>query len=381
MHVAMVAGERSGDALGASLIRALRAGEGAEARLRVTAVAGPAMRASGCEVVADADRLAVMGLSEVLGHLPGLLRLRRQLAQRWRADAPQVLVGIDAPDFNLGLERRLREAGIRTVHYVSPSVWAWRRWRVRGIARAVDHMLTLFPFETAFYQDHGVAATCVGHPLADELAEQPDPGPARRALGLRDGPVVALLPGSRGSEYRRLAGLFLATARHLREGGVAAHFVVPLIDAGARAHLEQLLRVQGAGLSVTLLDGNARQAVAAADVVLLASGTATLETMLINRPMVVAYQVSPVTYGIARHLVRIRDFSLPNLLAGDRVVPEYIQAAATPQALAGAVRALLTEPARAHAQRAALRTLAASLRRGAARRAAAVVRAEAALCG
>lgn len=381
MHVAMVAGERSGDALGASLIGALRADEGTGARLRVTAVAGPAMREAGCEVLAEADRLAVMGLSEVLGHLPALLRLRRDLARHWRADVPQVLVGIDAPDFNLGLERRLRGAGIRTVHYVSPSVWAWRRWRVRGIARAVDHMLTLFPFETAFYQGHGVAATCVGHPLADELAEQPDPTPARQALGLREGPVVALLPGSRGSEYRRLAGLFLAAARHLRESGAAAHFVVPLIDAGARAHVEQLLRTQGAGLSVTLLDGHARRAVAAADAVLLASGTATLETLLINRPMVVAYQVSPTTYSIARHLVRVRDFSLPNLLAGERVVPEYIQAAATPQALAAAVRGLLTEPARARAQQAALRTLAASLRRGAAQRAAAVVRAEAAGCG
>ena len=377
----MVAGERSGDALGASLIRALRAGEEPANALRVTAVAGPAMRAVGCEALADADRLAVMGLSEVVGRLPDLLRLRRQLARHWRQDAPQVLVGIDAPDFNLGLERRLREAGIRTVHYVSPSVWAWRRWRVRGIARAVDHMLTLFPFETAFYEAHGVAATCIGHPLADELTEQPRTAPARQALGLRDGPVVALLPGSRGSEYRRLASLFLAAARRLRDSGDVAHFVAPLIDAGARAHVEQLLRTEGAGLSMTLLDGNARQAVAAADAVLLASGTATLEAMLINRPMVVAYQVSPTTYSIARHLVRIRDFSLPNLLAGERVVPEYIQAAATPQALADAVRALLTEPARARAQQAALRTLAGSLRLGAARRAAAVVKAEAALCG
>jgi lipid-A-disaccharide synthase len=350
LRVALIAGEPSGDALGAALIEALRR---RVPNVDCFGVAGPAMRAAGCRALYSADDLAVMGLVEVLAHLPRLLRIRRGLLRQLRSDPPDVLVGIDAPDFNLPVEARLRRAGVRTVHYVSPSVWAWREGRVRHIAASVDRMLTLFPFEAAFYERHRVPVTTVGHPLSARLtpATSAQRAAARAALGLpADGPVLALLPGSRTGECRRLAGLFLDTAQWLRDSGRPCTVAIPLINAAARAVVEGELRARGAGLSCTLLDGQAQQAMTAADAVLLASGTATLEAMLLARPMVVAYRLAPLTYAIAKRLVRTPHVAIPNLLAGRRLVPEFIQHAATPAALGAALAGLLDPAANAAMQ-------------------------------
>ena len=355
LRVGLIAGEPSGDALGAALIEALRR---RVPKLECVGIAGPAMRAAGCRALYAAEELAVMGLFEVLRHLPRLLRIRRGLLRQLLADPPDVLVGIDAPDFNLPIEARLRRAGIRTVHYVSPSVWAWREGRIRRIARAVDRMLTLFPFEAAFYERHGVPVSVVGHPLSARLkpVTPAERQAARAELGLpADQPVLALLPGSRAGEYRRLAGLFLDTAQWLRANGRPCAVVVPLIDAAARAVVEAALR-ERPGLRCTLLDGQAQRAMAGADAVLLASGTATLEAMLLARPMVVAYRLAPLTYAIARRLVHTPYVAIPNLLAGRRLVPEFIQHAATPAAL-GAALAELLEPAASAAVQAELAAL------------------------
>lgn len=360
LRVGLIAGEPSGDALGAALIGALRQ---QVPQLECFGVAGPAMRAAGCQALYPAEDLAVMGIVEVLAHLPRLLRIRRGLLRRLLADPPDVLVGIDAPDFNLPLEARLRRAGIRTVHYVSPSVWAWREGRVKQIAGAVDRMLTLFPFEARFYERHRVPVTEVGHPLQAQLQPVDEAAhvAARTALGLpargADSlPVLALLPGSRASEYRRLAPLFLGTAQWLRDQGQPCHVVLPLVNLAARTFVETELRRMGAGLSCTLVDGRAQEVMAAADVVLLASGTATLEAMLLGRPMVVAYRLAPLTYAVARRLVRAPHVAIPNLLAGRAVVPEFIQHAATPAALGTAIAGLL-EPTASAAMRGELASL------------------------
>ena len=342
MHIAIVAGELSGDLLGASLMAALRE---RQPNLRFTGIGGSAMRALGFETIAPIERLSVMGLVEVLRHLPDLLALRRQLHHRFSADPPAVFIGIDAPDFNLGLERKLRVRGIPTVHYVSPSVWAWRPWRVRKIARAVNLMLTLFPFEAAFYQTHRVPVQAVGHPLADAIPYRSDPLAARTALQLPDtATLLALLPGSRVSEINRLGPLLLDTALWLHAQRPALRFVLP----AAAPHLYTLLaRMRGErapALPLTLVQGQARLAMAAADLVLLASGTATLEAMLLKRPMVVAYQVAPMTAWLARRLVRCPYFALPNLLAGRELVPEFMQKAATVENLGAAVLRWLDEP-------------------------------------
>lgn len=356
LRVALIAGEPSGDALGAALIEALRR---RVPDVDCFGIAGSAMRAAGCRALYPAENLAVMGLVEVLAHLPRLLRIRRELLRQLLADPPDVLVGIDAPDFNLPVEARLRRSGVRTVHYVSPSVWAWREGRVRHIAAAVDRMLTLFPFEAAFYERHRVPVSVVGHPLTTRLSPVTSRQltAARAELGLAtDQPVLALLPGSRAGEYRRLAGLFIDSAQWLRANGHPCAVVIPLVDAAARAVVEGELRERGAGLPSTLLDGQAQQAVAAADAVLLASGTATLEAMLLARPMVVAYRLSPLTYAIAKRLVRTPHVAIPNLLAGRRLVPEFIQHAATPAALGAAIAELLDPAANAamHTELAAL---------------------------
>ncbi len=350
LRVGLIAGEPSGDALGAALIAALRR---RVPEVECFGIAGAAMRDAGCRALYPAEDLAVMGIVEVLAHLPRLLCIRRGLVHQLLADPPDVLVGIDAPDFTLPVEHRLRRAGLRTVHYVSPSVWAWREHRIKHIAGAVDRMLTLFPFEAGIYERHGVPVTAVGHPLHTRLSpvtatQRTD---ARTALGLRaDLPVLALLPGSRASEYRRLAPLFLDTAQWLRANGRPCQLVVPLVGSAARAVLETELRRAGAGLSCTLIDGGAQQAMTAADAVLLASGTATLEAMLLARPMVVAYRLAPLTYAIARRLVRTPHVAIPNLLAGDRLVPEFIQHAATPAALGAALAGLLEPDANAAMQ-------------------------------
>ena len=294
-----------------------------------------------------------MGLAEVVRHLPRLRRILSDLERRLNTDPPDLYIGIDAPDFNLRVERRVRRQGLRTVHYVSPSVWAWRPGRVKVLREACDHVLCLLPFEADFLHQHGVAATFVGHPLADELPADPDRAAARKGLGVPlTGPVVAILPGSRAAELERLGPDFAATAAWLHARVPHLTVVVPMATPALRARFGDLWNpVATGGVQLHVLDGQAQAAIAAADVVLLASGTATLEAMLINRPMVVAYRFSALTYGLlkALRLVRVDHFALPNLLAGERLVPELLQSAVTPAALGTEVLRWLNAPEdRAH---------------------------------
>ena len=337
MRVALVAGEASGDILGAGLMQALKA---QYPQIEFIGVGGPLMQAQGLTSYFPMERLSVMGLVEVLGRLPELLSRRKRLIRTLIDAKPDVFIGIDAPDFNLTVELRLRQAGIKTVHYVSPSVWAWRQKRVLKIREACDLMLTLFPFEAQFYQDHQVPVRFVGHPLADTIPQQADRAAARDALNLsNDQPVVALLPGSRGGEVARLGSLFLDAAVRLRTLRPGIQFVLPCSSPERRAQLEQLL--VGRDLPLTLLNGRSHEALAACDAVLIASGTATLEALLYKRPMVVAYKVAPLTYRILKRLVTSAYISLPNLLAERLLVPEMIQDAATPEALAQLLAPLL----------------------------------------
>jgi len=335
--IALVAGEASGDILGAGLMRALKA---RHPHVEFIGVGGPRMIAEGLDSAFPMERLSVMGLVEVLGRLPELLRRRRDLRDSLIARKPDLFVGIDAPDFNLGLELSLRRAGIRTAHYVSPSVWAWRQKRVLKIREACDLMLTLFPFEARFYEEHQVPVRFVGHTLADDIPLQADRTAARAQLQIaQDTPLVALMPGSRGGEVSRLGQTFLDAAEQMLQQKPGVRFVLPCASAERRAQIEALLA--GRALPLTLLDGQSHLALAACDAVLIASGTATLEALLFKRPMVVAYRVAPLTYRILRRLVKSPYISLPNLLAQRALVPELIQDAATPQALAAALLPLL----------------------------------------
>jgi lipid-A-disaccharide synthase len=325
LRVGIVAGEHSGDQLGAALIAALRQRSPA---VQCFGVAGPKMIAQGCEAWAGADQLAVMGLTEVLRHLPRLLRLRSELRRRFSAARPDVFVGIDAPEFNLPLARQLKAAGIRTVQYVSPQVWAWRQGRVRTIGTSCDLVLCLLPFETEFYRHHGVRAEFVGHPLADEIPLGVDREAARRALELDPlTKIVALLPGSRIGEVSRLAAPFAAAAARIAIRRPGWQFLAPMASGAAReAFLREIAQVPEVP-AIRMLDGQAQRALAAADGAIVASGTATLETLLTGRPMVVAYKVSSATAFLLRtlKLVKVRYFSQPNLLAGRRLVPEFFQ--------------------------------------------------------
>ncbi|HWU68655.1 MAG TPA: lipid-A-disaccharide synthase, partial [Stenotrophobium sp.] len=340
---ALIAGELSGDILGAALIHALKA---RFPQARFYGVAGPRMIAAGCEAIASIDELSVMGLVEVVKVLPRILRLRASLLQRFSADRPDAVIGIDAPDFNLGLERKLRVQGIRTVHVVSPTVWAWREGRVRNIARAVDLMLCLFPFEPKFYAAHDVRAAYVGHPLADQIDDSVTPAQARRALGLDEaGPVVAILPGSRGGELKYLAEIFARTAAWLHGRMPGVRFITPIAKPQLRARMQQAIAAHAPQAQWTLLDGQSREAMRAADVVLLASGTATLECLLLGRPMVVSYRASALTAMIVRRLLKVGQVSLPNLLAGrPDIVPELLQEDATPEWLGQELYCLLNNP-------------------------------------
>lgn len=348
MRIAIVAGEASGDILGAGLIEALKR---RVPDVEIFGVTGPRMDAAGCESLASIDVLSVMGLVEVLKEVPRLIRFRKSLIEQIVQRQPDVVIGIDAPDFNLGLERRLRDRGIKTVHYVSPSVWAWRQGRVKGIARSVDLMLTLFPFEAAFYRDSGIPVRFVGHPLADAIQADPDRTAARARLGMEGaGRVLALLPGSRGSEIDRLAPAFLAAATTLCKRHPDLRCVLPAANPKARARLDELTR--GFDLPLTIVDGESQTAMAAADVVMIASGTATLETLLVQRPMVVAYATNALTAWLLLDagLLKSPHVSLPNLLTDDPAVPELLQGAATADMLTGAAHLLLTQPAYAQAQ-------------------------------
>ncbi|MNZ29922.1 Lipid-A-disaccharide synthase [compost metagenome] len=366
LKIALVAGEASGDILGSGLMQAIKV---RHPDAQFIGVGGPRMQAEGLDSYFPMERLAVMGLVEVLGRLPELLKRRRRLIRTLIDERPDVFIGIDAPDFTLGVELKLRQAGIRTVHYVSPSVWAWRQKRVLKIRQACDLMLTLFPFEAQFYEAQQVPVCFVGHPLADTIALDADRAAARSALDLPEqGGVVALLPGSRGGEVERLGSLFLDAAERLRALRPGLRFVLPCANAERRAQVEAML--VGRDLPVTLLDGRSHEALAACDAVLIASGTATLEALLFKRPMVVAYRVAPLTYRILRRLVKSPYISLPNLLAGRLLVPELIQDAATPEALAATLAPLLDD---GQVQTAGFDAIHRALRRGASERAAEAV--------
>ena len=342
MRIGIVAGEASGDRLGAGLIAALRCRED---HLEVEGIGGARMEEAGCKLLYPMDRLAVMGVFEVLGRYRELAAARSRLAEHFLSSPPDLFVGIDAPEFNLVLEERLRAAGVRTVHYVSPQVWAWRPWRVRRVARAVDLMLVLFPFEENFYQSHGIPVTFVGHPLADEIADANDKEAARAALGLPlDRPVIALLPGSRSNEWRYHVEPFLQSALDLRKARPDLQCAFAASGREGRLYIEGILQRLDPEIPIKVFEHRTREVIAAADVVLTVSGTASLETLLVGRPMVVSYRMSALSYLVARLLVRVPYFSLPNLLAGRRLVPEILQGEVAPRRLAREVSRWLDDP-------------------------------------
>jgi lipid-A-disaccharide synthase len=373
LRIALVAGEASGDLLGADLIEDLR-------RLHPDAefrgIGGPHMRAAGMQTWWDCSELAVMGLFEVLRHLPRLLRLRRELLLRLLDWQPDVFVGIDAPDFNLPVEKRLKQRGIRTAHYVSPSVWAWREKRAARIGESADRVICLFPMEPPIYARHGVSAEFVGHPLAEHFDIEPDHAAARSTLGLDPArTVLALLPGSRLGEIRHLAVDFIGAARIVAAQKPGIQIVAPMANAACREAFASILQAQSDAPPIQLLDGRARDALLAADVVLLASGTAALEALLAQRPMVVGYRISAVTHAIVKGLgmLRVDRFSLPNALAGDDLVPECMQARCTPEILARELLAWLDDAPRRAAAVTRFRQIHLQLRQDASARAAAVV--------
>jgi lipid-A-disaccharide synthase len=371
VRIGIVAGEVSGDVLGAGLIRELKK------RLpdvQFVGIGGPRMQRDGCTSWYPMDTLTVMGF-EAFERLPQILRIRRELARRMLADPPDLFIGIDAPDFNLGLEQQLRAGGIRTVHYVSPTVWAWRRWRIHKIRRAVDHMLALFPFEERYYQEQGVPVTFVGHPLADVIPLRYDQAAVRRELGLPlERPIIALLPGSRMSELRRHADLFVRAAQWLHERYPALHFVAPFASEQTKACFEQALaRNAATALPITVQPFRSREAMGASDIVLCASGTATLEAALLGKPMVVTYRISPFTAWLVRPMLHVKLYSLPNNLAGRALVPELIQDDATPEKLGQAVARLWVDTKEAGLMRRALIAIHKTLRRNANVRAAQTV--------
>jgi lipid-A-disaccharide synthase len=335
LRVGIVAGEVSGDTLGAGLIRELKA---RYPDAEFIGICGPQMEAQGGRSLFPMERLSVMGLVEVLGRLRELFAIRDELVRKFTEDPIDLYIGIDAPDFNLRLSALLKAVGIPTVQYVSPSVWAWRQGRIEGIRRSIDLVLCLLPFERQFYVDHGVGAEFVGHPLADSLPVANDTAAMRAQLGLEPGAeYIALLPGSRGGEVSRIAPGMFAAAKLIRERRPQAKFIIPAINAARRADIEGHLAA--AGLDARVFDaglgaGVGRMVMGASDVVVLASGTATLEAMLLKKPMVVAYQLHWLTFLIARLLVKTPYVSLPNLLAGEQLVPELIQHAATPSSIA-----------------------------------------------
>lgn len=345
MKIGLVAGEASGDLLAAGMMRAIR-----ERYPDATfeGVAGPEMVAAGCEQWEPAQSLAVMGLVEPLVHIPRLLRLRRTLRKRWRDSPPDVFVGIDAPDFNLGLEKKLRKSGIKTVHYVSPSVWAWRAGRIKTIGKAADRVLCLLPFEKTLYDAHGVDAVFVGHPKADKTPSFVEAYPARQKLDIEAGEVVAVLPGSRASEVSRLGDIFAETARLLAEARPGITFITPLASPSLRPLIEKQLSEAGVADHFNVIDRDSEIAMMAADVVLLASGTAVLEAALLGKPTIAAYRVSRLTAALVRafRLVKLRYYTLPNLLTDTPLVPEFIQEDAEPRAIAATVSEFLNDPER-----------------------------------
>lgn len=342
MNLGVVAGEPSGDLLGAGLIKALR---DSSPDMTTVGVGGHAMIALGCESLYDMESLSVMGLVEPLLHLPKIFKIRRGLQHYFLKHRPDVFVGIDSPDFNLGLERKLKKANIPVVHYVSPSVWAWRKKRILKIAKAVDLMLTLFPFEAKFYQTHHVPVKFVGHPLADQIPLHPNKLAARQTLNIDpEKTVIALLPGSRRKEIQYLAELFIATAHICWQKNRDLIFVTSAVNEQRNQEFQAHCHKISPHLPIYFFEKRSHDVMAAADVVLVTSGTATLETLLFKRPMVIAYRMANLTYQIAKHLVKIPFIGLPNLLVNELCVPEFIQDQATPEALAEALLDFIEHP-------------------------------------
>ncbi len=370
LRVGLVAGEASGDTLGADLIHALRRlAPGTE----FFGIAGPKMQGAGCEAWEPAESLAVMGLFEIVRHLPRLLRLRARVRSLFLAARPDVFVGIDAPEFNLRLARDLRAAGIPTVQYVSPQVWAWRQSRARSIHESVDAVLCLLPFEKRFYDAHGMRAEFVGHPLADAIPMTPDRSSARRALDVdANARIVALLPGSRRGEVARLAEEFAATARWLAAQRPELKFIAPMANAVVREIFSQALARHAPAVDVRLIEGQAQTALIAADVVMVASGTASLEAALCKRPMVVVYRLGALTAWVLRrlNLVKSKFFAQPNLLADRRVVGEYFQEEIIPESIGAELLMWLDDAERRTALEVQFARIHADLRRDAGMRAA-----------
>ncbi|PJG84136.1 lipid-A-disaccharide synthase [Caviibacterium pharyngocola] len=330
--IAIVAGEVSGDILGAGLIRSLKINY---PNARFIGIAGQQMLAEGCETLVDMDEISVMGLAEVVKHLPRLLKIRRLVINRMLAEKPDIFIGIDAPDFNLDIELKLKQNGIKTIHYVSPSVWAWRQKRIHKIAAATDLVLAFLPFEKAFYDRFNVPCRFIGHTMADAIPLKPNRVEACSALNLDPQQrYVAILVGSRGAEVEFLTEPFLQAAKLLKEKYSDVQFLVPLINEKRRRQFEHIRAEVAPDLPLILLDGNARQAMIAADATLLASGTAALECMLCKSPMVVGYRMKPLTYFLAKRLVKTKYISLPNLLADEMLVPEMIQEECSAEKLA-----------------------------------------------
>lgn len=344
VKIGMIAGEASGDILGAGLIKSLKK---RYPNASFEGIGGPLMIEQGFKTHVPMERLSVMGLVEVLGRLFELIGIRRRIRKFFLNQRPDVFIGIDAPDFNLGLEEQLRKRGIKTSHYVSPSVWAWRQKRVFKIARAVDLMLALFPFEAKFYKQHQVSVRFVGHPLADMIPLSPDKQSYRDQLGLsQDDVVVAILPGSRAGEIAYIGECFLKAAEWIHQRRPEVKFVIPCVNDERKIQIESLLESSGlASLPVRFVMGQSREVMAASDAIILASGTATLEAMLLKKPMVVAYRVSVITYFIMKRLLKAPFISLPNLLAGKELVPELIQDRAQPELIGQNVLARLDQNA------------------------------------
>lgn len=356
--VGLIAGEASGDMLGAELIQALKS---RHSSLQFEGIAGPRMVEAGAYTLASCEQLSVNGYVEVLRHLPGLLKLRRETIHHFLAHPPRVFVGIDAPDFNFGVEEKLKAAGIPAVHFVSPSIWAWRGERIHHIKKSVSHILVVFPFEEEIYRRAGIPVTYVGHPLADRLPLEPDTMAARREIGMSmDVPVVALLPGSRQGEVKRLAPLMLEAARHILKAKPSAQFLIPAATDAVESGLREL--AGASGLPVTVLRRQSQEAMTAADVVVLASGTATLEAALLKKPMVITYKVPAITAWLAKSKLYLPYVGLPNILLGRFAVPELLQENATPEKIAQASLDWLDAPERCEALKADFRALHESLR-------------------
>lgn len=343
---ALVAGEPSGDLLAGLLLDGLQARWPA---MKAVGIGGPQMLARGFESWWPQDKLAVRGYVEVLRHYAEIAGIRRQLRARLLLERPELFIGVDAPDFNLDLEAALRARGIKTAHFVCPSIWAWRPERVRKLRAAADHVLCIFPFEPALLAEHGIASSYVGHPIANVIPMTPDQAGARALLGLdAQAPVVALLPGSRRSEIRYLAAAFFEAAALMLRARPELQFIVPVLP-GLRDQVEQLLQASGMAGRVKLLDGRSHAALAACDATLIASGTATLEAALFKRPMVIAYNMNRLSWALMRRKQLQPWVGLPNILCGEFVVPELLQEAATPQAMADATLAWLASPDKVHA--------------------------------